>query len=301
MSVADATRLKAMLGTYPKTQSLKNGTVLFDGVALDFVPIDDAVNGFKQVVREADFGVAELALSTFLQARSIGKPYVLLPFVMNGKFHHASLLRRSDNEFGAHQLHGRRVAMRSYSQTTPTWVRGFLTDDFGIQLDQVHWRVQGGGHVAECADPPWVSRMDAERDLFEALYAGEVDAILFGGKRAPDPRVATVLPDPAAAANDWSRRNHAVPVNHMVAVHESLARDRPELVRAIYAALVRCRLQTEGPVAAGELDPQPHGFDNVRAALEIGIRYAVEQALVPKQFSLDEIYGHVQSALAGIA
>jgi len=301
VSVADVIRLKTMLGTYPKTQALKSGAVGVDGAALDFLPIDDAVKGFKQVVREADFGVAELALSTFLQARSIGKPYVLLPFVMNGKFHHASLLRRADNEFRADQLHGLRVAMRSYSQTTPTWVRGFLTDDFGIRLDGVRWLVQGGGHVAECSDPPWVARMDPDRDLFDALLAGAVDAILFGGKRPPDPRVATVLPDPAAAATDWSRRNQAVPINHMVAVHETLAQDRPELVRAIYAALLSSRSQTEEAVAAGQLDPQPHGFDQVRAALQIGIRYAAEQALVPKLLSLDEIYGPVRSALAGMA
>ncbi len=302
MSDTSSLRLKAMMGTYPKTKSLKDGTVQVEGAALEFLPIDDAVKGFKQVVREADFGVAELALSTFLQARSIGKPYVLLPFVMNGKFHHASLLRLAGNEFGADQLHGRRVAMRSYSQTTPTWVRGFLTDDFGVKLDQVQWLVQGGGHVPDCVDPAWVSRMSAERDLFDALHAGEVDAILFGGKRDPDPRIATVLPDPAAAAAAWGERHHAVPINHMVAVHESLARERPDLIRGLYEALIKSRRQAEGEfVATGKPDPQPYGFDNVRAALDIGVRYAYEQALVPKLLSPDEIYGPVLSALADVA
>lgn len=301
MAVSEKVRLHALMGTYPKTQGLKSGTVRVDGAELDFAPIDDAMKGFKTAVRELQYDVCELALSTFLQARSVGKPFLLLPFVMNGKFHHGSLLRRADNPFTAKELNGRKVAMRSYSQTTPTWVRGFLMDDFGIQVDKVNWLIKDDGHVAEAKDPPWVSRMQGDKDLVQALVDGDVDAILFSAKPKDDDRVVTVLDDPKAEAQAWGARNNAVPINHMVTIRKELADSRPDLVRAVYNALIASRRAAEGDPQPGVRVLEPHGFANVQSAVEIGIRYAVAQGLIPKAFTTDELYGSVRDALAGIA
>jgi 4,5-dihydroxyphthalate decarboxylase len=300
MSTEAKVRLNALMGTYPKTKALKSGALKVEGAELAFAPIDDAMKGFKGAVRDLKYDVCELALSTFLQARSVNKPFLLLPFVMNGKFHHGSLLRRADNRFKASDLNGRKVGMRSYSQTTPTWVRGFLMDDFGVKVDQVKWLTREAGHVAECADPPWVSRASGDKDLVQSLVDGDVDAILFSAKPEGDDRVVTVLDDPDAAARDWSARNHAVPINHMVTMRRELADERPDLVLAVYRALIESRRAAEGERKPGALDLQPFGFANVQAALEIGIRYAVEQGLIPKAFTTSELYGSVRHALADI-
>jgi 4,5-dihydroxyphthalate decarboxylase len=294
-------RLSTLLGTYPKTNALKSGTVKVEGAELDIAPLDDAVKGFKGAVRDLKYDVCELALSTFLQARSVDKPFLLLPYVMNGKFHHGSLLRRADNPFKASELHGRKVAMRAYSQTTPTWVRGFLMDDFGIQIDKVKWLIKEEGHVAECKDPPWVSQLEGSKDLFQALVDGDVDAIMFGAKREGDDRVVTVIDDPAAAQRDWNARYKAVPINHMVAIRRELADSRPDIVRAVYKALIASRRAAEGEPKPGAMVLEPNGFDNVQAAVEIGIRNAVAQGLISKAFTTDELYGSVRQALAGIA
>ena len=294
-------RLHALMGTYPKTQGLKSGTVQVEGADLDFAPIDDAMKGFKGAVRDLKYDVCELALSTFLQARAVGKPFLLLPFVMNGKFHHGSLLRRADNAFTAKELNGRRVAMRSYSQTTPTWVRGFLMDDFDVQIDQVKWLVKDEGHVAEAKDPPWVTRLEGNKDLVQALVDGDVDAILFSARPKDDDRIVTVLADPKAEAQAWGARHNAVPINHMVTIRTELADARPDIVRALYQALIASRRTAEGEPQSGTNILEPHGFANVQNALEIGIRYAVAQGLIPKAFTTDELYGSVRDALAGIA
>lgn len=294
-------RLSVMLGTYPKTNGIKSGAIPIEGAELDIAPIDEAMKGFKIAVSELKYDVCELALSTFLQAHSVGKPLLLLPYVMNGKFHHGSLLRRTDNVFQASELNGKKVAMRSYSQTTPTWVRGFLMDDFGIKVDQVQWLVKGPGHVAEAKDPPWVSRMEGDKDLVQALIDGDVDAILFSAKPKGEERVTTVIEDPKAAAQEWAARNHAVPINHMVAIRKELADSRPDIVRAVYKALIASRVAAEGAPQPGAQVTEPHGFDQVRTAIEIGIRNAVAQGLIPHSFAIDELYGSVRDALAGIA
>lgn len=293
-------RLSTLLGSYPKTAALKAGTVKVAGAELDIAPIDDAMKGFKSAVRDLKYDLCELALSTFLQAKSVDKPYLLLPYVMNGKFHHGSLLRRSDDVFQPGDLNGKRVAMRAYSQTTPTWVRGFLMDDFGVQVDQVQWLVKEEGHVAECKEPAWVSRLRSEKDLVQALIDGDVDAILFSTKPKGEERVTTVIADPATAQKQWNDKYRAVPINHMVAIRTELADARPDIVRAVYQALIESRRAAEGEPATGALVMEPHGFKNVRNAVEIGIRYAVAQGLIPKAFTPDELYGSVRTALSNI-
>lgn len=301
MSSRETVHLSAMMGTYPMTRPLKSGEVGVAGAELEFAPFEQAVPGFRGVVRELKYDVAELALSTFLQAHSVGKPFVMLPFVTTAKFHHRSLLRLKDNPFTADQLAGRRVAMRAYAQTTPTWVRGILMEDYGVRSRDVKWLVQEDGHVAECSDPPWVSTIDSSRSLFDLLLDGEVESIIFGGKREEDPRITTVLADPDAEAKDWAARHNCSPINHVVVIRDSIAEERPDLVRAVYSALVESRRVGQGLPEPGTRNLQPYGFDAIEPGIEVAVRYGVEQGLIPRPVGLDELYGSVREALQGVA
>src|SRR6266702_747509 len=80
--------LHMLLDTYTSTEDLKDGTVRSDSVKLDFASVPRPNNAFKRVVRDLEFDVAELAIITFLMAKSRGKPLVLLPAVMIGRFQH---------------------------------------------------------------------------------------------------------------------------------------------------------------------------------------------------------------------
>ena len=46
---------------------------------------------FKQIVREAKYDVGELAIATYLQAKSYNKPYVLLPAVLVSRGQHHTI------------------------------------------------------------------------------------------------------------------------------------------------------------------------------------------------------------------
>ena len=292
-------RLSAMMGTYPKTDPLKQKSLtsaLFD---LDFAPVEVAQKAFKAVVREAKYDVAEIAIVTFLQALAAGKPYVLLPFVMNGNFHHKSIICRSDAQLDPADLSGKRIAMRAYTQTTPTWVRGILTDDYGLRMDRVHWLSQEGAHVAEYTDPKWVQQLDAARSLEQMLIAGEVDAILAGGGVSDDPRIRPLISKPKEAALDWYARHKVVPINHMVAVRQELASARPDIVRELYCLLQESRRAGEQkPANPDGIDLQPFGFDRVRPAVEMVTRFAVDQQLIPQNYPVEKLFGPVLEALS---
>src|SRR6202790_5314147 len=76
--------LRTLLGDYPHTAALKAGAIRSDRVALDFIPYSPTNKGFKPMVREQAFDVSEMAIVTYLIARSFDKPMVLLPAVVMG-------------------------------------------------------------------------------------------------------------------------------------------------------------------------------------------------------------------------
>ena len=85
-------RLRTLLGDHPGTAALKNGSIKSDLVAFDFVDYSPTNKGFKPMVREAAFDVSEMAIVTYLMAKSFGKPMVLLPNVVVARFQHGHAL-----------------------------------------------------------------------------------------------------------------------------------------------------------------------------------------------------------------
>jgi 4,5-dihydroxyphthalate decarboxylase len=298
MTRPEPVRLRALLGDYPVTAALKKGDVRSPEVALDFADVKVPNTAFKRVVRELEFDVAELAIVTFLMAKAYGKPLVLVPAVLVGRFQHPFLVYNAERgHLAPGDLAGRRVGIRSYSVTTVTWVRGILADDYGVDLDRVHWVTFEDAHVAEFRDPPAVERAPAGKDLVQMLLAGEIDAAIVGAVPS-DPRLKPLIADPAAAAEAWRRKNGALQINHMVVVKESLSKSDPRAVREIYRLLAQSK-RGAGLPAPGELDANPFGLEANRRNLEVAIDYVHRQGLIPRRFTVDELCDDVTRALSG--
>src|SRR5438552_15819792 len=108
-------KLRTNLADYAMTKALKSGAVKSDLVTFDFCGPKVANQGFKQMVRERAFDAGELAIGTFLEARTYGKPVTLLPAWAMGRFQHNHALRTTARgNFGPADLAGKRVGIRSY-------------------------------------------------------------------------------------------------------------------------------------------------------------------------------------------
>jgi 4,5-dihydroxyphthalate decarboxylase len=250
------------------------------------------------VVRELEFDVAELAIVTFLMAKAHGKPLVLVPAVVVGRFQHPFIVYNAERgPLAPGDLAGRRVGIRSYSVTTVTWVRGILADDYGVDLDRVKWVTFEDAHVAEFRDPPGIERAAAGKDLTAMLLAGELDAAILGAV-PNDPRLKPLIPDPAAAADAWRRKNRALQINHMVVVKESLSKSNPQAVREVYRLLAESK-RAAGLPPKGEPDANPFGVETNRRNLEVAVDYVHRQGLIPRRFAVDELFDDVTRALGG--
>jgi 4,5-dihydroxyphthalate decarboxylase len=213
MTTATKLKLNTMLGNYPITKPLKSGAVGSDLVDFDFVEVEVANNLFKQVVREARYDVAELAIATYLQAKAFGKPYVLVPAVIVSRGqHHTIAYNPERGALKPSELEGKRVGVRAYTVTTGTWVRGILASDYGVDINKVEWITFEDPHVAEYRDPNIVKRAPQGKELAQMLLDGEVAAGIVGDK-LPDPKLQHLIPDADAVAASWAKRHHGVPIN----------------------------------------------------------------------------------------
>jgi 4,5-dihydroxyphthalate decarboxylase len=290
MNDAGVTTLRIAIGDYPHTLPLKRGDIRSPVLKLDFVEVKPMHTAFKPMVREHAYDVSEMALVTYLQAKAYNKGLTLLPAAMLARFqHHTMLFNAERGKIAPADLPGRRVGVRSYSQTTGAWLRGILENDYGVDLSRVQWVTFEDGHVPEAKDPPGVIRARPGQDMTQMLIQGELDAAIYGAAMPGDPRLQSVIADPEAAAKAWYAKHGLMPVNHMVVVTDELARSKPQAVAELYRLLQAGRAAAAQP-AVGEPDPAPFGKDANRPCLELLASYAAQQGLTPRKLSFDELW-----------
>lgn len=286
--------LRTNLADYAVTKAMKDGRVSSDIVRLDFCGPTLAHNGFKAMVRENRFDAGELAIVTFLQAKAYGKPYVLLPAPVLGRFqHHCAGYNIDFGHLDPKDIEGRKVGVRTYTQTTALWIRGILRHEYGVDLDKVTWMTLGDGHLAEYRDPENCERLPAGSSIPQMMLDGEMAAALLGEDMPKDDRVRTLVPDAHAAAKDWFARENVVPVNHMFVVHEDISKQRPDVVRELYRMIVESRAGAEGVPAVFP----PLGLEANRKGLQLAIDWALDQKIIAHRLSVDELFDDVTGSL----
>src|SRR3954463_15027865 len=115
--MADIT-LKTALADYPWTKPLKSGAETVPGVTLQFEEIKPVNRAFAPMAREQKFDVSEMAIVTYLLAKSFNKPIILLPIVMMGRFQHNTMVYSKERgKITLQDLPSRRLGVRSYTQT----------------------------------------------------------------------------------------------------------------------------------------------------------------------------------------
>jgi len=289
---ANILTLRTLLGDYPNTKALKSREVHSSSVAFDFADVKVPNTAFKDVVRHLKYDVAELAIVTYLQAKTHNKPLVLLPAVVVGALPHPFLVYNAERgRIAPADLNGKRIGIRAYSVTTAAWVRGVLQNEYRVDLNSINWVTFEDPHVAEYSDPPTAVRAPAGKSLVQMLIDGEIHAGVVGGPDLKDVRLQPVIPNPNAAAQAWCEKHGVLPINHMLVVKESLVKANPAAVKEIFR-LVRESKQAMSPMGT-ELDPIQFGLANIRRSLELIAEYSTQQGLIPMKVPVDDLFDDV--------
>lgn len=288
--------LRSAFADYPHTAALKDGRMTSDRVAFDFEAVEPITRAFRRMVRTGDFDLCEIAVTTLAQAHFYNKGLTALPVVVMRGFHHHALMCPTGSPLrGPEDLRGKRIGVRAFSQTTGVWLRGILLDDHGVDHRDITWVTAEDAHVAEYPDPPNVMRIRPDQDLRTMLLNGEIDAgvALVG---IDESKIRSVFPDPEAAAAAWYHKTGAYPVNHVICVKTALLEAHPWLAAELFRLFLAAKATATEPSMEERFrslvggDPLPYGLEANRSGIEICVRYATEQGLVPEAYAPEVLF-----------
>ncbi len=302
-------QLKTVTRTQGNNAALKDGTVTPRGFAFEFEEVDPLIRAFRRMVREREYDVCEMAITTYLCAKEHGKRFTALPIFLVRGFHHGAVVHNTKAGIREpRDLEGRRVGVnRGYTVTTGVWARGILADEHGLDLDRVTWVLSGDEHVAEYRPPANVVPMEPGNDLAEMLATGELAAAI--GVDVDHPDIAPLIPDPTEAGFDALRRSGHYPINHLVVVKDELLEANPDLATDVVAAFAEAkniyveRLRDDAisePTPTDRMyrrvleltgaDPLPYGLAPNRATIEELIDHAVRQKILEGRPALESLF-----------
>src|SRR6476469_8906628 len=167
---------KTALVTYPHTQPLKDGTVVPRTFRFEFEDVPVIIKAFRRMVRGLEFDISEMAITTYLTAKSHGKRFTAIPVFPMRAFHHGAILYNAKSDIKTPKdLEGKKVGVnRGYTVTTGLWARGILQHQYGVDLKKITWVLSGDEHVAEYRPPSNVVPIEAGKKLEDLVSAGEI-------------------------------------------------------------------------------------------------------------------------------
>jgi 4,5-dihydroxyphthalate decarboxylase len=310
--------LKTVTRTQGNNKALKDGSVKPRLARLDFVEVDPLIDAFRRMVRNLEFDLSEMALTTYITARAHGKQMLGLPIFLVRAFHHGAILVNTKAGIRSPKdLEGKRVGVnRGYTVTTGVWARSVLAKEHGVDLDSITWVLSGDEHVAEFEPPANVVPMEKGRKMAELLASGELPAAI--NVEVDHPDVKPLIPDAREAGLRALRARGHYPINHLMVVKGSVLEAHPELAADLFDAFVQSKKvyldkleagAIEKPTAADELhrrvmeatgdDPLPYGIQPNKQALEELIESALQQKIITKPVTVEELFPRRTHALAG--
>lgn len=309
--------------SYDRMMALRTGDVRPEGIDLEFVPIEHVREIFDRMGGKAEFDASEFSSTEYIGRVGRGdRTFVALPVFPSRVFRHSFIFVNCNRIFEPKDLEGKRIGTALYTQTAALWIRGALTNDYGVDLSGVTW-VQGavesaGTHGAPSPPPllkqPRIEFNQSARSLDELLDQGEIDALI--GTRVPrcyrrNKDIVRLFPNYREVERDYYLATQIYPIMHLVVLRREVHARHPGAAKALYEALVAAKdhavrlMHVEGaprymlPWLQSDLeemdavfgpDPWPYGVEANRPTLEALMRYMVQQHYIEKPIPLEELF-----------
>ncbi|MEE8221553.1 MAG: hypothetical protein V3T12_06140 [Acidiferrobacterales bacterium] len=311
------TALKTVTRTRGNNAALKDGTVAPAGFRFDFEEVPMLVHAFRRMVRELEFDVCEMALTTYLCAREHGVRLTALPIFLVRAFHHGAIVHNI--EFGVRspkELEGKRVGVnRGYTVTTGVWARGILQEEYGVDLSKITWVLSGDEHVQDYEPPPNVVPIEPGKTIEQMLGTGELAAAI--NIKTDDAKLEPLIPNALEAGIAAFKSRGHYPINHLIAVRDEVLDAHPGMAAAVFNAFAEAKNlylerlregRIKKPASEDQLhirmmeiagDPLPYGIAPNRAILENLIAHATTQEILRKPTEIESVFAPSTLQLTG--
>lgn len=308
---------------YDRMRALADGRVTPDGIDLNYLdmPVEET---FFRMLRHREFDVAEMSLSSYtVSLFREPRQFVALPVFPSRMFRHSSIYVNAAAGIAAPaDLIGKRVGCPEYQMTAPAWIRGILSEHYGVPVDGVTY-VTGGEESPGRSEkikldlPPSirVERIGPTQTLARMLAEGEIDALYTARApssfRAQDGRVRRLFADYGRVEREYFRSTGIFPIMHVVALRRDVYEANRWIAQSLYKALAAAQRyvyedfhetaalkamlpwlveHVEEAEALMGPDFWPYGLERNHATLATFLRYSFEQGLSKRRLTPEELF-----------
>lgn len=311
------TALKTVTRTQGNNAALKDGTVAPAGFRFEFEEVPVLVHAFRHMVRELEFDVCEMALTTYLCAREHGVRFTALPIFLVRAFHHGAIVHNM--KFGVRnpkELEGKHVGVnRGYTVTTGVWARAILQEEYGVDLNKITWVLSGDEHVQDYEPPSNVVPIEPGKTIEQMLGTGELAAAI--NIKTDDANVEPLIPNALEAEIAAFKSRGHYPINHLIAVRDEVLDAHPGVAAAVFNAFAEAKNlylerlregRIKKPASEDQLyirmmeiagDPLPYGIAPNRAVLENLIAHATTQEILRQPTEIESVFAPSTLQLTG--
>ncbi len=316
-------RLTLACWDYDRTRALIDGRVRPEGIDLVYLaqPVEET---FFRMMRFKEFDCSEMSLSSY--AASLGQdkpPFIAIPVFPSRFFRHSCIfvsaksgVRRPED------LKGKRIGVPEYQMTAPVWIRGILSDDYGVKVTDVE-HFSGGqeepGRVEKLKlnlpSTIRISSIGPKQTLSRMLADGEIDA--FATARTPSTfttqpeKVKRLFPDYVEKEKEYFRKTKIFPIMHTVVIRRDVYAKHPWVAQSLYKAFAAAKAEAYAsydqtaalpamlPWLTSHIeevkremgdDWWPYGIEPNRHVLDTFLRYHHEQGLSKKRLAPEDLF-----------
>lgn len=298
-------------------------TVVPDGIDLVYLnmPVEET---FFRMLRHREFDIAEMSLSSYVMSHFAQEhPFVAIPVFPSRYFRHSSIYVNADAGIREpRDLIGRRVGSPEYQMTAPVWIRGILSDEYGVKVDDVVHYTGGEEQPNRPEKLPLdlpvnirVNRIGPTQTLSAMIRDGEIDALFTARKPStydgPNGRVRRLFEDFVEVERAYFKKTNIFPIMHTIVMRRELYESHRWIAQSLYKAFSeaqrRIYRELEETAALKVMLPWlnahveearrlmgddywSYGFKQNRETLDTFLRYSHEQGLSKRRLGAEEIF-----------
>jgi 4,5-dihydroxyphthalate decarboxylase len=313
--------LSIALSHYDRHIPFFDGSVKLDHVDLQVLevgqssPLKHGQDRHERMLQKGEFDICELSLSNYLVAKSRGMPFTAIPVFPRRLFSLSQMWVNAKAGIRAPgDLIGRKVGLSTFQTTLSVLARGDLQAEYGVPWREMEWYISKEEAVPmRSLEGVKIELLKPGQKIGALLEGGEIDALMMphppkealrGGEN-----IRRLFADPKAEEAKYFQKNGYYPIMHVVAFKNEVLAKHPSLAVEVMAAFERAKhicaeyyddpnwsrfvwgrhLFEEERKVFGE-DPWPYGVKKNRANLERFIGYSLDQGLLDKKLTVEELF-----------
>ncbi|MDB5990183.1 MAG: transporter substrate-binding protein [Herbaspirillum sp.] len=317
-------KLRLSLGcwNYDRTRSLMDGTIQPDGIDLNYLnmPVEET---FFRMLRNREFDVAEMSLSSYTVSLFRDSPFIAIPIFPSRFFRHSCIYVNADSGIKEPKdLIGKKIGNPEYQMTAPVWIRGVLSDEYGVPVDSVTYYT--GGEEEPNRDEKLkldlpsnikVQSIGPTQTLASMLVTGEIDALYTA--RMPSTfhtgggKVKRLFENFVPVEQEYYTRTGIFPIMHTLVIRREVYEKDRWVAQSLYKAFAQAQqetykdlyetaaLKTMLPFLTAHVEETrrvmgenfwPYGFKENEKTLSTFLRYHFEQGLSKKLLTPKDLF-----------